>query len=168
MTDDADQFYSAWVGVFGMGPKKLLCTWHVDRWRGHLNTVRDIQLSQTLYHNLRVLLEETNITRFEQLLEDTRKQLKSTKKTEVFSKYFEAYYATRKCQWAICYRKSAHINTNMYVESFHKVIKYMYLKGKTNKRVDKCIQMLMKYERDKIFERLIKLEKGKREKYRAG
>ncbi len=49
----------------------------------------------------------------------------------------------------------------MYVESFHKVIKYMYLKGKTNKRVDKCIQMLMKYERDKIFERLIKLEKGK-------
>ncbi len=46
----------------------------------------------------------------------------------------------------------------MYVESFHKVIKYMYLKGKTNKRVDKCmdkcIQMLMKYEQDKIFERL--------------
>ena len=40
MTDDADQFYSAWVSVFGMGPKKLLCTWHVDHaWRGHLNTV---------------------------------------------------------------------------------------------------------------------------------
>ncbi len=62
---------NAWVGVFGMGPKKFLCTWHVDRaWRGHLNTVRDIQLSQTLYHNLRVLLEETNITRFEQRIQE--------------------------------------------------------------------------------------------------
>lgn len=49
----------------------------------------------------------------------------------------------------------------MYVESFHRVIKYMYLKGETNKRVDKCIQVLMKFERDKGFERLIKLEKGK-------
>ena len=28
--------------------------------------------------------------------------------------------------------------------------------------VDKCIQMLMKYERDKIFERVSKLEKGKK------
>ena len=31
MTDDADQYYSAWVGVFGLGPQKLLCMWHVDR-----------------------------------------------------------------------------------------------------------------------------------------
>ncbi len=77
MSDDADQFYSAWVGVFAMWPKQILCTWHVDRaWRGHLNTVRDKQLSQTLHYNLRVLLEETNTARFEQLLEETRKQLK--------------------------------------------------------------------------------------------
>ena len=31
MSDDADQFYSAWVGVFGTGAKKLLCTWHVNQ-----------------------------------------------------------------------------------------------------------------------------------------
>ena len=31
MTDDARQFYSAWESVFGQGPQKLLCTWHVDR-----------------------------------------------------------------------------------------------------------------------------------------
>ena len=35
MTDDAEQFYTAWISVFGQGPKKLLCTCHVDRaWRG--------------------------------------------------------------------------------------------------------------------------------------
>ena len=150
MTDDADQFYSAWVSIFGMGPKKLLCTWHVDRaWRGHLNIVQDKQLAQTIYHNLRVLLEETDVRRFEKLLYETRKQLK-TPKTEDFSKCFEAHYVQRKTQWAICYREKSNINTNMYVESFHRVIKYLYLKGKTNKRVDKCIQMLMKYERQNL------------------
>ncbi len=38
---------------------------------------------------------------------------------------------------------------------------YYYLKGKTNKRVDKCLQVLMKYARDKSFDILIKLEKNK-------
>lgn len=35
-------------------------------------------------------------------------------------------------QWAKCYRHEAGINTNMYVESFHKAFKYgeNYLKGK--------------------------------------
>ena len=53
MTDDADQFYSAWFSIFGPGPQKLLCTWHVDRaWRGHLNTIKDRELAQKIYHNL--------------------------------------------------------------------------------------------------------------------
>lgn len=107
-----------------------------------------------------MLFEETDVRRFEKLLDETRKQLK-TPKTEVFSKCFEAHYVQIKTQWAICYRKKSNINTNMYVESFHRVINFLYLKGKTNKRVDKCIQMLIKYERDKIFQRLSKFEKGK-------
>ena len=52
MSDDAQQLYSAWIGVFGMGPQKLLCIWHVDRfWRGKLNSIRDRPLAQTIYHN---------------------------------------------------------------------------------------------------------------------
>ena len=33
MSDVAPQFYNAWVGVMDdcPHPKKLLCTWHVDR-----------------------------------------------------------------------------------------------------------------------------------------
>ena len=69
MSDDADQFYSAWYCVFGSGPQKLLCTWHVDRaWRGHLNSVKDRELAQTIYHNLRVLMEEQDKEQFEILL----------------------------------------------------------------------------------------------------
>ena len=38
MSDDAEQFWNAWVGVFGLNQtKKLLCAWHVNRaWRKSL------------------------------------------------------------------------------------------------------------------------------------
>ena len=40
MSDDEEQFYTAWIAVFGPGPKKLLCTWHVDRaWRTNLKSL---------------------------------------------------------------------------------------------------------------------------------
>lgn len=53
MSDDADQFFSAWVGVFGVGPQKLLCTWHVDRaWRGNLHSIKNQETAQKIYHNL--------------------------------------------------------------------------------------------------------------------
>ncbi len=162
MTDDASQYFNAWVNVFGEGPHKLLCSWHVDRaWRGHLKSITDKMLTQTLYHNLRALMDETDETKFEDMLQKTIEQMLNSDSSREFGEYFETYYSKRKAQWASCYRKSSGINTNMYVESFHKVLKYIYFKGKTNRRVDKCIQVLLKYDRDKAFDRLIKLEKGK-------
>ena len=62
-------------------------------------------------------------------------------------------------QWAACYRKSANIITNMYIESFHR-IKHLYMKGKTNRRIDNLIHVLLKMSKDKGFETLYKLEKG--------
>ena len=49
----------------------------------------------------------------------------------------------------------------MYVEAFHRLLKHICMKGTCNKRIDKCIHVLIKLEKDKAFERLIKLEKGK-------
>ena len=69
MTDLAEQFYNAWVSTFGNKPRKLVCTWHVDRaWREKLKQLRNSELEATLYHNLRVLLEETDTKTFEDLL----------------------------------------------------------------------------------------------------
>ena len=70
----------------------------------------------------------------------------------------------KKEQWASCYRQQSFINTNMHVEAFHHVLKYIYLNGKVNKRVDNCIHTLLKIIRDKNFERIIKLTKGKKTK----
>ena len=49
----------------------------------------------------------------------------------------------------------------MFCEAFHRVFKYSYLKGKQNRRVDKCLINLLKYNKDKMFDRIVKLTKGK-------
>ena len=134
MTDDAAQFYSAWVAVFGQGPQKLLCTWHVDRaWRGALKTkVQDKEVAAAVYHNLRVLMEEPDKDEFEELLHKTMEQLRAADETNEFEEYFTKFYVPRKEQWAASYRTKSGINTNMYVESFHRLIKYIYTRGRSN------------------------------------
>ena len=154
MTDDAEQYYKAWVAVFGLGPHKLLCTWHVDRaWRNEIKGIKDKEIAALVYHNVRVLLEGTNIGTFTTMLTNTLGQLMDFPETEEFCKYFSSHYAKRAKEWAACYRRAANINTNMYIES---TLKYVYLKGR---RIDNLIH-LMKVSRDKAFDRLFTLEKG--------
>jgi hypothetical protein len=162
MSDDAEQFFTAWIAVFGRGTtSKLLCSWHVDRaWRTSLSKITNKNLQQTVYQNLRVLMDETNIQRFEDLLSKTIMQLNHND-TMQFYQYFNQKYVPRKHQWAKCFHLRAGINTNMYLEAFHYVLKYIYLNGKVNKRVDRCVHMLLKYARDKTFDRILKKEKGK-------
>ena len=74
MTDMADQYYTAWRTVFGPDTKRILCTWHVDRaWREQLKLIDNRELQAAVYHNLRVLLEETDCDKFEVLLTETVK-----------------------------------------------------------------------------------------------
>ena len=82
-------------------------------------------------------------------------------KSTRFAKYFKQKYSQHKLQCTTCYQKTAGINTNMYVAAFHHILKYLYMKGKINRSVDKCIHLLMKIAKDKAFERLIKQEKGR-------
>ena len=60
MTDCAEQYYGAWVEAFEGTPKKLLCIWHVDKaWQQKLNEcITEKEDRITIYHHLRVLLEE--------------------------------------------------------------------------------------------------------------
>ena len=78
-----------------------------------------------------------------------------------FQTYFQKEYASRVQEWAYAYRIDAEINTNMYVESFHRVLKIVYLDSKQNRRVDHLLAVLLRFARDKAFERIQKLEKGK-------
>lgn len=160
MSDMAEQYFTSWVNVYGGKPKKLLCTWHVD-WINNLYRIHNKDLQTAAYHMLRVLLEEMDTVKFHKLLQETLNEWKGNEMTLDFSDYFYQYYAQKPHEWAGCYRKRACINTNMYAESFHRVLKHVYLKGRVNKRMDLCINVLLRYARDKAFDRILKLEKGK-------
>lgn len=96
---------------------------------------------------------------FDEKLENFLSRLDG-KNTESFKKYFVRTYVHTRRQWGYCFRVGDSINTNMFVESFHRSFKYKYLKGKFNKRVDVCLVNLIKYARDKVFGRMIDLTKG--------
>ena len=77
MSGLVEQFYTAWVVTFANSPTKLVCAWHVDRaWRENIRHLSDYQLQVTVYHNLRLLLEELDKQKFELLLKQTLEQLK--------------------------------------------------------------------------------------------
>ena len=129
MSDMAEQYYLAWVSAFDSTPKKLLCTWHVDRaWRGALQQhVHGVESQAGIYNQLTVLMEELDITRFNTLITKVlsliitvqhctlmslyvylfkvRVQLDSDPATVAFGQYFKKYYVCCPEQWASCFRR---------------------------------------------------------------
>lgn len=75
--------------------------------------------------------------------------------------YFTKHYCGRTEQWALCYRAGTQVNTNMFIESFHRLLKVVYMEHKQNRRVDFLLHILLKISRDKLYDRLQKVGKGK-------
>ncbi|XP_047103518.1 uncharacterized protein LOC124722391 [Schistocerca piceifrons] len=162
MSDDTQIFRCAWARVMGLADNNLLCTWHVDRsWRKNLRKVCGGPQRQTqVYKALSMLLEEPEVDKFGELLELFERELHEDENTKDFGIYFSNTYGFRPQHWGYCHRRSLNINTNMHLEAMHRVLKYCYLDGKTNNRLDKLLLILMKLTRDKFFERIVKLFKG--------
>ena len=98
MSDDAEQYYNAWVAVFGMGPHKLPmhmacrpCIESCSKWC----RIEDKEMAALVYHNLCVLMEKSDIKKFRTLLQKTIKQLHDSPATQHFAEYFSTYYVKR-------------------------------------------------------------------------
>ena len=74
--------------------------------------------------------------------------------------HLQVYY-TRLHDWATCYRVGSTVNTNMFLEAFHRVLKMVYLHHKQNRCVDSLLVVLIKIVRNMAFERMRKLEMEK-------
>lgn len=162
MSDDAQQYWNSWAATYGAGStKKLLCTWHVDRaWRKALHEhIADAASKATVYHQLRVLLSEVDQAKLHSFLPHFLTSVMTDHPR--FYEYFRNTYAKRVQEWASCHRVGSTVNTNMHVESFHRLLKVVYLQGKQNRRLDHLIHIVLKVARDKGFERLQKIHKGK-------
>ena len=162
MSDDTKQYWNAWRATYGgLLTKKILCAWHVDKnWRKaireHIHSAEDQAL---LYHQLQVLLKETDKPTFHVELQQFMTVIMD--KHPSFSRYFSDHYAGRTCQWATCERIGMVANTNMHIESFHRLLKVVYLEGKQNRRLARLLSVILKISRNKAFERFTKLHKGK-------
>ena len=67
MTDDAEQYWNAWVGIYGPNKiKTLLCKWHIDRaWRKALQEhIANNEDKIRIYHFLQVLLSDCEKSTF--------------------------------------------------------------------------------------------------------
>ena len=163
MSDTTSQFYDAFALVNEVFPIQLICTSHVDKaWREELRQkVSSIEIQSEVYRYLGTVVEQTDRNVFEDYLSEFLIRLQMSSSTTSFSEYFKKEWLPKKAQWDYCYPVSLGINTNMFCEAFHRVFEYKNLKGKVNRRVDKCLVNVLKFNRDKLFERIAKLTKGK-------
>ncbi|KAL1488526.1 hypothetical protein ABEB36_014991 [Hypothenemus hampei] len=160
MSDLADASYNAWIAEMGTPERRLFCTWHTDRsWRKNLTKIKTKEKQVEIYRTLRTLLEERDADAFEIMITSFCEI--SDDEVKDFILYFKNNYLdSRKC-WAYCYRLYSGVNTNMHLERMHGVIKYIFLKGKRVKRLDKAIAAIMQFVRSKLINRLIVIHKGK-------
>jgi len=109
MTDDVELYYNAWKNIFAESAQKLLCIWHVDRaWRGALKSkITDNDLQCKIYHALWTIMEQPDITAFNEMLSNLEQLLQEQKETQLLAaEYFHNHYATRAMQWALRYCKN--------------------------------------------------------------
>lgn len=151
MSDDAEQYFSAWNSVMESAKtKKMLCIWHVDRaWRYKISMIKNKTKQENVsifgcefilfiaynfmlqvYKTLCVLRQECNIINFQKYLSSFLELLASDAELKEFGDYFKSTYVNRCTEWVACYRVASGRNTNIYLESMHKELKYIYLKGK--------------------------------------
>lgn len=158
MSDDAEQYYNAWSGVFGPVPKKLLCSWHVDRaWK---KAIYEHIIGPEAKLEVSYAESQCTVIDFQILLAKAMSFFEENHPR--FYQYMKTMYASRAEQWASCYRLNTQLDTNMHVETFHRVIKIDYLKHKQNRRIDHLLHILFKYNRDLVFNFLRKEIFGKR------
>jgi len=156
MSDDTSTYINAWSNIMSEPQHHLLCNWHVDRsWRKNPNKIKSLAKQSEMYKACRTLMEIMDIDQFENSLECFLTMCKDDDETKNFGIYFENYYSRRPQAWAFCYRLDLSLNTNIHLEAMHKKLKYCYMQGKQNRRVDNWISMLMRFARDMMFERTI-------------
>ena len=164
MSDMAPQMYNSWSRVMGDCNNRLYCSWHVDkRLKENIQKLIKDNSCQQLetYQTLKTLVVEHNTATFEALFPVFMTSLKSKSSTQAFAKYLTDHFVPCIKRWAYCYRVGCAVNTNMCLERMHCSLKYKYLSGKKNRRLDSAIKAVTSLVTDRQFERLTALCKGK-------
>lgn len=144
MSDMQMSYFNSWVKNMGPVKHKLFCTWHVhEAWRKNLSKINNkekrIAARKTLYDLSTELNEEEFKKKLYTFLSNNDEDL------QTFLDYFFQYYGQNNQFWAYCYRQYAGCNTNMNLESFHRVLKEKIICRLKVKSVYNCLCYLEKY-----------------------
>ncbi|KAJ8869624.1 hypothetical protein PR048_028617 [Dryococelus australis] len=162
MSDIADSYYSAWCSVMPHeNTSRLYNVWHVDRaWRGNLYKINGKEKQAEVYRKLRVIMQETDIDTFESMMVNLMQELYSSSDTIVFAQYVDEYFANPS-PWAHCFRKFIPINTSTALENMHEIVKHLYLRGRKARNLDDAFHAVMRFLKDRLYDRLITPHKNK-------
>ena len=133
MSDLANSFYNAWIRVFVEPGQQVYSTWHLDgAWKQKLQAcVKDTEIRRKVYAYLWLLRTEPDVAKFLKMKAEFLSYIELH--SEPFHDYFLKQYFDHETAkiWATCYRLECITNTNMYAESFHRLLKtiYMHKKG---------------------------------------
>lgn len=162
MSDMSDVFYNAWESVMGTPNIRLFCSWHVDRaWREDLTVIKDSEEQKHTYKQLRALLEEPDKDVFLEIFSTFTREFIANEITKEFGEHFWTYYGNCYQSWANSFRADLGVDTDMHLETMHRTIEQLFMKGRTLERLDKTVHDIMQMIKSKLFDRLIGREKGK-------
>lgn len=162
MSDMANSFYNGYTSICSRPDYRLFCSWHVTKaWKNNLSKIKTDQKKIRTFKIIKTLMMELKKDSFDQYLPIVIEELVNNPETKNFGLYFNQMYGGNFESWAYSYRIDAKINTNNHLESMHKCIKHVYLKSKHVRRLDIAIGILMTFIRDKAFDHIISMEKGK-------
>ncbi|KAF7281102.1 hypothetical protein GWI33_005160 [Rhynchophorus ferrugineus] len=140
----------------------LYCSWHVERTgKNNLNRIPSKEKQIVVYNQLRTALHETDQQALAEMHGNFLASLLKEPGTCAFYDYFMKNYTSNVTNWSYCHRRNSGLNTNMLIEWIHRTIKYIYLKGKHNKRPDVALQDITKFSRNKLLGQIIAESKRK-------
>lgn len=135
ITDMQASYYNSWVEIMQKPIFRLYCILHFfEALRRNQTKILNKDKRKEVMGRVYDMACETDEVEFReklnQFLNDSDPDLYE------FIQYFRNHYACNDDtikRWAYCHRMFAGVNTNMHLETFHKILKYIHGRGKTIK-----------------------------------
>lgn len=150
ITDDDPALINSLESGIGEPVRHILCIWHIHRnIQSNLrHYIKDSDLINEMYEVLCVMVEAASEEEFQNLVKSFNEEY--AHKAPLFYKYFNDTFLPKAKKWAKCFRLAEHgcVETTMLVESFHNILKSVYLKRILNRRMDDLLDLLIQIEED--------------------
>lgn len=144
ITDDDAALINGLEAGFGCKIWHILCIWHIHRTvQCKLREfVKDTQTVEEVYQVISLMIDARTEEEFLKLKDGFFREYGAI--SSGFTSYLHRIFLPKAKKWAMCFRQQPHggVETTMLVESFHNILKSVYMLGFHNKRIDELIDLL--------------------------